>query len=133
MKAIDHLPTRPTRRAAIAGALRCKVHVSAAKKATLDAIGDAALSALLTTNPRETRLHVLPMNMLAQAKLAAYLRQHGEQCDAVKVHRRYHALPLVTHDGLAFDQGLVKPFLTHTNTMSLNEMNVIVGLLSTLP
>jgi len=60
---------------AIAHALQTKVYCDAHKMAILRCQNDPELHALLTKDPREAGVHLLPLGMIASDKLKAYVQR----------------------------------------------------------
>jgi DNA cross-link repair 1A protein len=58
---------------AIAKALRCKVYSDARKTAILRCQSDPELDALLTSDPLEAGVHLLPLGTISSDKLKIYL------------------------------------------------------------
>ncbi|KAK2157546.1 hypothetical protein LSH36_189g05006, partial [Paralvinella palmiformis] len=60
---------------AISEALDCKIYVTSEKRQILSCLEDEQLLGRLTSNPREARVHVLPMQKLNYKGLSEYLLQ----------------------------------------------------------
>ncbi|KAJ3536521.1 hypothetical protein NMY22_g6007 [Coprinellus aureogranulatus] len=80
-----HLLTHPslTPYAAVAKALSTKVYCDKRKASLLRCEADAELDALLTSNPKEAAVHLLPLGMITSDKLPTYFDKYKDQFSKV--------------------------------------------------
>jgi len=68
---------------AVARALRTKVFCEARKRAILACQADAELDALITSNPLEAKVHLLPLGMITSDALPDYMDKFKGKFDKV--------------------------------------------------
>ena len=68
---------------AIAKSLNSKIYADARKTAIIKCQTDHELHALLTSNPREACVHIVPLNMISSDQIKGYLDKLRDKFDKV--------------------------------------------------